>query len=90
MININIPAIVVSNGLAAALSCILIFSKHKRIRMIHFDDYAFYALCLITLIQAITEALCYILNGKIYRGGHIIFLCLNILNYSLSAIMALI
>lgn len=74
---VNLPAILVANGLGAALMLILIFSNKKSVRSVFFDEKIFYGMCVVTFFLCLTESLTFLLDGIAFAGAEVVLRLLN-------------
>ncbi len=79
---INLPAILVANGLGAALMLILILSNKADIRSVFFDEKLFHGMCLLTLFLCLSETIASFLDGQIFLGARILLRLLNALLFA--------
>lgn len=74
---IHLPAILVANGLGAALMLTLILSNRKNVRAVFFDEKLFFAMCLLTLLLCLCETASFCIDGLRFPGARPLALALN-------------
>lgn len=74
---INLTAIFISNGLAAMLMILLLFSHRRRSRNLFYDDKLFSWMCRLTLVLSICETAVFCIDGIVFTGSIFISRVLN-------------
>ena len=75
---INIPAILVANGLGVCLMAAILLGRHKRSSTVSCEGRFFFWMCRICLALCILETFGFFLDGKVFAGAHLLFLLCNI------------
>lgn len=76
---VNLPAILIANGLGATLMLILIFSNRADVRSVFLDEKLFYGMCLLTLALCVGETATFLLDGQLFPGARPLLRLLNTL-----------
>lgn len=84
---INLPAILIANGLGVWLMVTILFSRRKRLKRLPLDGRIFYWMCRICLILCLLETLGFALDGKDFVGARPILLGINTLLISLDCLL---
>lgn len=69
VILINLPAVLIANGLGAALMLTLIFSNRKGTRTVFLAEKLFFAMCQLTLGLCLVETFTFYIDGKVFPGA---------------------
>ena len=85
----NLPAIVVANGLGAALTLLLVLSNRKNIRNSFFDDQLFFSMCLMGMFMCVFEAISFCLDGVNAPGARSMAVVVNVVLFMGSSLCAL-
>lgn len=85
---INMPAVLVANGLGAWLMCILLLEKRRRIHRARKEIRIFHTMCRMCLSLCLLETLAFHLDGRLFPGARIICLVINSPLFMLNAIFA--
>lgn len=85
---INIPAVLVANGLGASLMLVILVCKRKQIQKTYNDSRFFYWMCLICFTLCLLETAGFILDGKVFPGARQISLIFNAIILMLSVVIA--
>lgn len=75
---VNIPAILVANGLGVCLMAAILLGRHKRSSTVSCEGRFFFWMCRICLVLCILETAGFFLDGKLFAGAHLLFLLCNI------------
>lgn len=86
---VNLPAILVANGLGACLIAAIMLNKRKRIRFSFLDGRLFYWMCRLCLAQCVLESLGFLLNGKQFAEARSISLLISVVTFMFGVILAL-
>lgn len=89
MLEIYLPAVFLSNGIAVALCLNILISYSRQIHSSSFDERVFLGLCGATIVQAVTETIVYSLDGVLYPGVHALLYFLSSVNFCLSSVISL-
>lgn len=74
---VNLPAVLIANGLCVALMLVVIFSNSHNMRSVFFDDRLFYYMCHLTLLLSVLETVGFLVDGKIYPGSNLMNVVAN-------------
>ena len=74
---VNIPAVLVANGLGLCLMIAIILAKRKRGRMVSYDGKIFYLMCRLCLGLCALESLTFLLDGQAFAGARALSIFLN-------------
>lgn len=85
---INMPAVLVANGLGSCLMLAVLLSRHRRVRMVSFDGKLFYLMCLLCLTLCMLETTSFALDGKLFAGALELAMFLNCLSLALAVTLA--
>ena len=85
---INMPAVLVANGLGICLMLAVLLSRHRRVRMVSFDGKLFYLMCLLCLTLCMLETISFALDGKLFAGARELTTFLNCLSLALAVTLA--
>lgn len=85
---INIPAILIANGLGSCLMLLILLSKHKRIWAGTRDGKIFYWMCRFCLILCLLETWGFFLDGKLFPGARQIALVCNTIIMLLAVLLS--
>lgn len=77
---INLPAILISNGLGASLMLTLFLSIRRVTRNVFFDERVFFLMCRLTFFLCIVETAAFWIDGQTFPGA---ILCNRVLNATL-------
>lgn len=85
---VNLPAILIANGLGVWLMVTILFSRRKRMKMLPLDGKLFYWMCRICLMLCLLETLGFVLDGRDFVGVRPILVGINTLLISLDSLLA--
>lgn len=85
---INMPAVLVANGLGTWLMCILLLEKRRRIHRARKEIRIFHTMCRMCLTLCLLETLGFHLDGKLFPGARAVCLVINSSLFMLNAIFA--
>lgn len=85
---INMPAILIANGLGGWLMCILLLDKRRRIQLAREEVRLFRAMCGLCLSLCLLETLTFCLDGQFFPGARVFCLWANAMIFVLDAIFA--
>lgn len=85
---INLTAIFISNGLAAMLMILLLFSHRRRSRNLFYDDRLFSWMCRLTLVLSICETAVFCIDGIVFTGSIFISRVLNAFIFMSNAVFS--
>ena len=85
---VNIPSILISNGLGACLMLAILFSKHRRVRSITYDGRMYFWMCFLCLALCVTETIGFLLDGRCFSGARQLITAVNVLIYFFSVPLA--
>lgn len=85
---INLTAIFISNGLAAMLMILLLFSHRRRSRNLFYDDKLFSWMCRLTLVLSICETAVFCIDGIVFTGSIFISRVLNAFIFMSNAVFS--
>ena len=84
----NIPAVMVANGLGICLMTMLLLSRRTRTRAAFLDMRLFYGMCWICLLLCALESAGFLMDGRRFPGAWALVRVSNLLVYMLGAGMA--
>ena len=84
----NLPAIVVANGLGAALTLLLVVSNRRNMRNSFFDDQLFFSMCLMGMFMCVLETASYFVDGAAFPGARSLSVTVNAILFMGSALCA--
>lgn len=85
---VNMPAVLVANGLGAWLMCILLLEKRRRIHRARKEIRIFHGMCGMCLALCLLETLSFHLDRRLFPGARSICLLLNACLFIMNAIFA--
>lgn len=85
---INMPAVLVANGLGVCLMLAVLLSKHRRTRMTSVDGKLFYIMCLLCTILCTSETAGFLLEKRLFSGARQLSILCSVLNLCLAAILS--
>lgn len=85
---VNIPAVLVANGLGSWLMCTLLFDKRRRIRMARQEFRLFRWMCSLCLFLCLLETLTFLLDGRFFPGAQTLISLTNAMLFVLNAVFA--
>lgn len=85
---VNIPAVLVANGLGVCLMLTILLTKRRRVRLSSYDGKLFVLMCRICLALCVLESVGFLLDGKIFPGDREITLLLNTFVFLASVVIA--
>ena len=85
---VNIPAVLVANGLGVCLMLTILLTKRRRVRFSSYDGKLFGLMCRICLALCVLESVGFLLDGKIFPGDREITLLLNTFVFLASVVIA--
>ena len=85
---VNIPAVLVANGLGVCLMLTILLTKRRRVRLSSYDGKLFILMCRICLALCILESVGFLLDGKIFAGDRQINLLINTFVFVASSAIA--
>lgn len=85
---VNLPAVLIANGLGAWLMAILLLDKHRRIQLARQELRPFRSMCSLCLSLCLLETLGFLLDGRNFPGARPLCLVLNSLLFILDSIFA--
>lgn len=85
---VNIPSILISNGLGACLMLAILFSKHRRVRFVTYDGRMFFWMCFLCLVLCVAETTGFLLDGRQFPGARYLITAVNVLPYFFSTLLA--
>ena len=74
---VNIPAVLVANGLGLCLMIAIMLAKRKRGRMVSYDGKIFYWMCWLCLGLCALESLAFLLDGQVFAGARALSILMN-------------
>lgn len=85
---VNIPAVLVANGLGVCLMLTILLTKRRRVRLSSYDGKLLVLMCRICLALCVLESVGFLLDGKIFPGDREITLLLNTFVFLASVVIA--
>lgn len=85
---INLPAILVANGLGASLMLVLMFSGRRRVRTVPWDGRIFHWMCRLCLALCLIETATFLIDGQTFAGARPLIILLNTLLFLLNIAFA--
>lgn len=85
---VNIPAVLITNGLGACLMISVLFSKHRRARSVTYDGKLFFLMCYFCFALCLLETAGFLLDGKLFAGARQLVIGVNVTLYFLSTALA--
>lgn len=85
---INLPAILVANGLGASLMLVLMFSGRRRVRTVPWDGRIFHWMCRICLFLCVMETAAFLLDGRRFFGARELNILSNTLLFLMNMVFA--
>ena len=76
---LNLPAILIANGLGIYLLLVLLFSKRHPARPRTLDGRLFYGMCWLNLALCVVETLSFMLDGTLFWGARALAILANCL-----------
>lgn len=85
---INIPAVLVANGLGICLMLAIFMGRHRRTRMASIDGKLFYAMCMLCAVLCVVETVGFLVDGQqFFAARQLAFLC-NVIVLCLAAVLS--
>ena len=84
MTDINLPAVLVSDGVASVLALTVLCSRFRKPRIKSFDDTVFFLMTLLVAFLPVLEGITFVLDGcGIFRGNSAVcyFECCSVCAY---------
>lgn len=85
---VNLPAVLIANGLGVWLMVTILFSRRKRLKILPLDGKIFYWMCRICLTLCLLETLGFVLDGKDFIGARQILVTVNALLVAMGSLLA--
>ena len=85
---INIPAVLIANGLGASLMLLILIGKRRRMRMISYDGKFFYWMCQLCVVLCCLETIAFFVDGRLYPGARLVSILCNTMILLSAAVMA--
>ena len=85
---LNLPAILIANGLGICLLLVLLFSKRHPARPRTLDGRLFYGMCWLNLALCVVETLSFMLDGALFWGARALAILANCLLFFLNAVFS--
>lgn len=85
---INMPAVLIANGLGISLMLAVLLGRHRRTRMASIDGKIFYGMCLICVILCTVETAGFWLDGQQFLPARQLSILCNVLDLCLAAILS--
>lgn len=85
---LNLPAILIANGLGICLLLVLLFSKRHPARPRTLDGRLFYGMCWLNLALCVVETLSFMLDGTLFWGARALAILANCLLFFLNAVFS--
>ena len=85
---INMPAVLVANGLGACLMVVLLLSKRRNGKMVSLDSRIFDGMCGLCLTLCLLETLSFWLDEESFRGARQMNILANAVLFMLNAVFS--
>ena len=85
---VNLPAVLIANGLGIWLMLMILFSRRKRLKILPLDGKIFYWMCRLCLILCLLETVGFALDGKNFTGVRPILFGVNTMILGLDSLLA--
>lgn len=85
---VNIPAVLIANGLGICLMISILLSKHRRARSITYDGKLFFWMCDICFALCLLETAGFLLDGNTMAGARQLIMGVNVLLYFLGTALS--
>ena len=83
---VNLPAVIIANGVGVALMAVLLLSGHKNARNVFFDEKLFFAMAVLTIVLCLSETASFCMDGKLFPLARGINIFLNSLIFCLNMV----
>ena len=87
-VSVNIPSVLVANGIGVCLMSAILFNSHKRARMAFVDGRLFYWMCRICFALCILETAGFLLDGRRFPGAEVLLVLSNSAVFFLAPVLA--
>ena len=78
MTDINLPAVLVSDGVASVLALTVLCSRFRKPRIKSFDDTIFFLMTLLVAFLPVLEGITFVLDGVVFPGAIVLSVILNV------------
>ena len=85
---INMPAVLIANGLGVCLMLVVIFNKYRHAKWASYDSRLFHWMCRICLTLCILETAGFLWDRKVFWGARQLCIVVNVITYLLSFALA--
>ena len=85
---INMPAVLVANGVGCCLTLVILFGKRRRIRRTSYDGKLFYWMCRFCLSLCVLETAGFLLDGAVFFGARPLNIVINVVILLLALILS--
>lgn len=86
--HINMPAVLVANGIGVCLMLAIFFSKHRRTRSTSLDGKIFYGMCLSCFLLCTLETAGFLLDGKQFFPARQLSILCSVIDLCLAAFLS--
>lgn len=88
ILQINVPAILIANGIGTWLMLMILLSRRKRFKMLSLDGKIFYWMCRLCLTLCVLETFGYLWDGKNFLGARQLLMGINVLILGMGGLLA--
>ena len=86
--HVNMPAVLVANGLGTCLMLAILLSRHRRIRSSSLDGKIFYGMCLSCLFLCAIETAGFMVDGRQFSGARQISILCSVVTLCLAVLLS--
>lgn len=87
MTDINLPAVLVSDGVASVLALTVLCSRFRKPRIKSFDDTIFFLMTLLVAFLPVLEGITFVLDGVVFPGAIVLSVILNVALFVLTFVV---
>ena len=85
---INLPAILIANGIAVMLLLIILLSFKRPLRHVLLDEKIFFTMVILNIVQCVIETVVFFMDGKMVYGYHALLIALNAILFIANIVFA--
>lgn len=83
---LNLPAILIANGIGVCLMLIIQFSRHRKLESATLDEKLFCLMCRICSVLCVAETVSFLLDGRQFPGAAVLLRISNAMLFALCAL----
>lgn len=85
---INLPAVLIANGIGLCLTLIIQFNRHQRVKSATMDEKIFSLMCRICGVLCVTETVSFLLDGRQFPGAEALLRVSNAMLFALCVLFS--